>query len=139
MSAKDADVLLIPCSGIGKVHGLIGREAVLQAVDTLSEDVADTLCLALLVMGDDEALEAVRTRRCITVDGCPKLCAFKNVELGGGRIVGSVRVVDAVKSHKGIQPGTATNLTEGGWTIVADLASTLMDEVRKARAEGEKE
>ena len=51
-AAHTNQVLLIPCSGIGKVHGLISREAVYKATDTLGPDGADTVCLALLVTGD---------------------------------------------------------------------------------------
>ena len=66
-------VLLIPCSGIGKVHGLISREAVYKATDTLGQDQADTVCLALLVTGDPETRQKVQEQPCITLDGCPKL------------------------------------------------------------------
>ena len=40
-------VLVIPCSGIGKVHGLISREAVYRVTDALMPGQADTVCLAL--------------------------------------------------------------------------------------------
>jgi len=33
-----------------------------------------------------------------------------------------VRVVDAFKNHRGAQPGTATKLSEEGWTIVHEIA-----------------
>lgn len=127
-------VLLVPCSGIGKVHGLIGREAVYQVVDELGRDKADTLCLALLVTGDDEAVSAVRNHECITVDGCPKLCALKNVELAGGKVYRSARVVDAFKKHKGAQPGSATSLSEDGRKVTAEIAQDLADEVRQLLA-----
>ena len=78
-------VLVIPCSGVGKVHGLISREAVYQVTDQLLPEQADTVCLALLVTGDAETKQKVQQTPCITLDGCPKLCAFKNVELSGGK------------------------------------------------------
>ena len=130
--------LLIPCSGIGKVHGLIGREAVYDALDKLGADEADTLCLALVVTEDEEALAAVRSQPCITIDGCPSLCAYKNVELAGGRIAQSVRVVDAFRSHKGAKPGTGTSLTDDGWQIAGEIASGLVDQVRCMAPEGER-
>ncbi|MHB1416327.1 MAG: putative zinc-binding protein, partial [Chloroflexota bacterium] len=71
-------VLIVPCSGMGKVYGLMGREAAYEAVRRL-DGAARTICLALLVPGDEEAVAAVRTNPCITLDGCPKLCAQKNV------------------------------------------------------------
>lgn len=135
--AGNRKVLVIPCSGIGKVHGLIAREVAFQVADELTPEAAETLCLALLVKGEEEALEAVRTRPCITVDGCPKLCSFKNVELAGGTIAHSVRVVDAFKDHKGAEPGTATALEADGWTITCELANGVAAEVAALSAREE--
>jgi len=134
-SAKQ--VLLIPCSGIGKVHGLIAREGVYRALEQAPEGKAATMCLALLVVGDDEARQLVGKYPVITVDGCPKLCACKNAELAGGRIARSVRVLDVLKEYKGLQPGTATALSADGWKVVDALSSELLAEVRVLTAPGE--
>lgn len=123
-------VLLIPCSGIGKVHGLISREVVYKATDTLGQDQADTLCLALLVTGDPEAREKVQEQPCLTLDGCPKLCAQKNVELSGGKVAQAVRVYDTLKRHRGGKFGSATALTEEGWAVVDEIAAHVADTVR---------
>ncbi|MCE5268035.1 MAG: hypothetical protein LLG00_09130, partial [Planctomycetaceae bacterium] len=53
-------MLVIPCSGVGKVHGLISREAVYHVTDNLLPGEADTACLALLVTGDDETKRKVQ-------------------------------------------------------------------------------
>jgi len=124
-------VLVIPCSGVGKVHGLMAREATYRVIDELEPGASTTLCLALLVKGDEEAVEAVRTRPCITIDGCPKLCSYKNVQLAGGKIAESVRVVDAFKDHKGAKPGTATELAEEGWTITDEIGQQIAARVRE--------
>jgi len=131
--SANSKVLVIPCSGIGKVHGLMAREATYRVVDDLEPEASDTLCLALLVKGDEEAVKAVRTRPCITIDGCPKLCSYKNVQLAGGTIAESVRVVDAFKGRKGAQPGTATELEQDGWTITEEIAQQLAARVRELR------
>lgn len=123
-------VLVIPCSGVGKVHGLMAREATYRVVDDLEPQASATLCLALLVKGDEEAVTAVRTRPCITIDGCPKLCSYKNVELAGGNIAESVRVVDAFKGRKGAQPGTATELEHDGRSITDEIAQRVAARVR---------
>ena len=128
MDLDTSKVLVIPCSGIGKVQGLMTREVTYSVVD--NHAAADTVCLALLVSGDEEATSKVRSRNCITVDGCPKLCAQKNVELAGGRIAKSIRIVDAFKNHRGVEPGTATSLSSGGWTIVEEVAAELAGDVR---------
>ncbi len=118
-------VLVIPCSGIGKVHGLISREAVYHVTDDLLPGQADTVCLALLVTGDAETKQKVQQTPCITLDGCPKLCAMKNVELSGGKIAKGIRVYDVMKRHRGENFGTATALSEAGWTVVEELATEV--------------
>jgi uncharacterized metal-binding protein len=115
----------MPCSGIGKVHGLIAREATYALTDDPTQEHFETLCLALLVSGDEEAQAKVRQSDCIAIDGCPKLCAAKNVEMAGGKVVRSVRVVDAFKNHCGAEPGTATTLADDGWKIVREIAGDI--------------
>ena len=95
------EILVVPCSGIGKVHGLISRETVYHVTDKLLPGEADTVCLALRVTGDPETRQKIQASPCITIDGCPKLCAFKNVEMSGGKIAKGIRVYDAMKRHRG--------------------------------------
>ncbi len=118
-------LLVIPCSGVGKVHGLMSREAAYQVTDKLLPQKADTVCLALLVTGDAETKQKVQQERCVTLDGCPKLCAFKNVELSGGKIAKSIRVHDVMKRHRGENFGTATVLSDEGWAAVEELAGEV--------------
>jgi len=129
--ANDKPVLVIPCSGIGKVHGLISREATYLVADEMAPKETDTLCLALLVKRDPEAVDAVKTQHCITIDGCPKACAEKNVEMAGGHAAKAVQVTEAFKKHRGAKPGTATDLTEDGWAIARDVAQEVVDEASR--------
>ncbi len=115
-------VLVIPCSGIGKVHGLLSREATYLVTDEIAPGRTDTMCLALLVKGDSEALEAVKSQACITIDGCAKGCAEKNVKIAGGNPAQIVQVLEALKKHQGAKPGSPTELTEEGWTIAREIA-----------------
>ena len=131
-AVRTNQVLLIPCSGIGKVHGLISREAVYKATDTLGQNQAYTVCLALLVTGDPETRQKVQEQPCITLDGCPKLCAQKNVELSGGKVAQAVRVYDTLKRHRGGNFGSATALTEAGWGVVDEIAVEVAETVRTA-------
>ena len=126
---KDGDVLVIPCSGIGKVHGLIGREATYMVTEDLASGKTATLCLALLVKGDAEAVEAVKSHRCITIDGCAKACAQKNVEMSGGSVSKAIQVAEAFRNFRGAKPGTATALTEDGWKITQAIADSIHCEV----------
>ncbi len=130
-------VLVIPCSGIGKVHGLIGREATYLVTDELAADRTNTLCLALLVKGDAEAVDAVQTHACITIDGCAKACAQKNVEMSGGRVEKAIQVAEAFRNYRGAKPGNATALTEEGWTITKDIAGAVACEAARMSEQAE--
>jgi uncharacterized metal-binding protein len=124
-------ILVIPCSGIGKVHGLLSREAAYLVVDELAADQADVVCLALLVKGDEETLARVRRRPTLTLDGCGKACAQKNVELAGGQVAKAFQVGRFLAGHRGSQPGTGSELTEEGWLVARELASEAAAEVRR--------
>lgn len=130
-------VLVIPCSGIGKVHGLISREATYLVTDELASDRTDTLCLGLLVIREDAAVAAIHNQYCITIDGCPKACAEKNVQMAGGRASVSIQVAEAFKKHRGAKPGTPTELTEDGWAIARDVARLAADEAERLSSEKE--
>lgn len=128
-------VLVIPCSGIGKVHGLISREAAYLVTDELAPAKTATLCLALLVKGDQEAVAAVQSHACLTIDGCAKACAQKNVEMAGGRVARAFQVAEAFMKHRGAKPGSATMLSEEGWTITRDIAGGVSCEAASLREE----
>jgi uncharacterized metal-binding protein len=134
---QNKPVLVIPCSGMGKVQGLISREATYIATDELAPGRTDTVCLALLVKGDSEAIAAVRDQACITIDGCPKACAEKNVELAGGHPAKALQVAEAFNSYRGAKPGTATELTDDGWAIAREVAAMAVDEATRLNAAGE--
>ena len=124
-AVRKEDVLVIPCSGIGKVHGLIGREATYTVTEDTASAQTATLCLALLVKGDAEAVEAVKSHRCITIDGCAKACAQKNVEMAGGSVAKAIQVAEAFRNFRGAKPGSATALTEDGWKITQAIADNI--------------
>ncbi len=136
--ASENPVLIIPCSGIGKVHGLLSREATYLVTDELAPKETDTLCLALLVKGDPEAVADVQTHRCITIDGCGKACAQKNVTLAGGTVAKAVQVAAALKDHRGAQPGSGSTLTKDGWVIAREIAETVVAEAARLGSGKEK-
>ena len=136
-SLKENDVLVIPCSGIGKVHGLIGREATYRVTDELAPEKTATLCLALLVKGDAEAVQAVRSHSCITIDGCAKACAQKNGAMAGGRVSKAFQAAEAFRNYRGAKPGSATALTDEGWVITRDIAESVACEAARLSAESE--
>ena len=126
-------VNVIPCSGMGKVFGLMAREAVMHTVKHLCPEQANTICLAYVVTGDKES--GVKNQPCITVDGCPKMCSAKSVAAMGGNIQGEFKVLDVMKEHKGEQPGTATELTDQGWSIVEEIAAKINSRVQELNGE----
>ena len=136
-SLRENDVLVIPCSGIGKVHGLIGREATYLVTDELAPEKTATLCLALLVKGDAEAVQAVRSHSCITIDGCAKACAQKNVAMAGGCVSKAFQAAESFRNYRGAKPGSATTLTDEGWVITRDIADSVACEAARLSAESE--
>jgi uncharacterized metal-binding protein len=127
-------VKIIPCSGIGKTFGLIARESILQSLKKCPEEV-ETVCLAYVVTGDEEAKKLVEGQKCITIDGCPAMCAAKNIEMVGGIVEKKIRVVDIFKNHRGAQPGTATELTDEGWQIVDEIVENVVSKVKNINTE----
>ncbi len=101
MNEVSDKVLVIPCSGIGKVHGLLSRESAYLATDELAPAETDVVCLALLVREDGETLAKVRTHPCVTIDGCGKACAQKNVEIAGGQVAKAFQVARFLSSSPG--------------------------------------
>ncbi|MCW3979125.1 MAG: putative zinc-binding protein [Candidatus Bathyarchaeota archaeon] len=128
-------ILVIPCSGIGKPFGTIGRDATFRVVDELRRGEADTNCLSLIVMGDEGAIRQIRGSRCIAVDGCPLECARKNIEIAGGRIAAHFRVMDLLRENRGLKPRRVTFLDEDGSRLSEILAEKIAVKVDELRGE----
>jgi len=122
-------VIVIPCSGIGKAFGSISRDATYELTEKLRIDTTQTICLALLVSGDEESLQLVRNNKCVTVDGCPLQCAEKNVKLAGGNLVGSLRVIDVYKENRHLKPRSVTFLDPDGQQMALKLAERIVEKV----------
>jgi uncharacterized metal-binding protein len=105
---------------------LLTREATYLVTDELAPELTQTMCLGLLVKGEAEAVESVKTQPCITIDGCPKMCAEKNVKTAGGNPV-VVEVVEFLKKHPGAKPGSPTDLNDEGWIIAREIATKVAD------------
>ncbi len=59
-SVSKEKVIIVPCSGIGKAFGTVAREATYVVVEDLRKGVTATLCLSLLVMGDEKSIDLVK-------------------------------------------------------------------------------
>ena len=129
----DKKVKVVPCSGIGKVFGLMAREAALETVIELCPEKSETVCLAYLVTCDKEAKEKIEGCDCITVDGCPKMCAAKNVSLAGGIVIEEIKVLDTVKEHKGKKFGSPTQLDADGEVVVSEIAAKIAKKINEKK------
>src|SRR5512139_3987604 len=114
--------LIVPCSGIGKSFGTISREATYCVVEDLKKGETDTICLSLLVMGDEDAKRSVRSQGCIAVDGCPNECAKKSLELSDAKIVANFRVLDILRENRSLRPKDVTFLDKDGRKLARILA-----------------
>jgi len=121
-------ILVIPCSGIGKVYGTVGRDAALQVVEELRPGATETMCLSLLVMGDEAARRRVQGAQTVTIDGCALACARKNVEMAGGQVGAAVMVLDVYRRHRHLKSQAVTFLDENG----QELANRVAEETVRA-------
>lgn len=122
-------VYVIPCSGIGKPTASVGREAAYRVVEDERPGIADILCLGLLTLGEEEAVEKVRSAPVITIDGCAKDCAKKNVEASGSSPASSHRVNDFLRKHHDLKPETVLDIGEGGRKLVSIIAGEIAGEI----------
>lgn len=125
-------VFVIPCSGIGKSLGTVGRKAAYKVVEELCPQHARTTCLPLLTVGDEATLEKVRKNPCITIDGCPSKCAKKNVEAWNGNLIKSLMVTDTLRNHRDLKPEGVIELNPEGCelaNLIAEEAARTIDEV----------
>ncbi len=124
--------LIIPCSGIGKAFGTISRDATYRVVEDLKKSETDTLCLSLLVKGDEVARSQVKSHKCIAIDGCPNECAKKNLELSDAKLVANFRVVNFLRENRNLKPKEVTFLDKDGQRlaeIVAEKVASKIDEL----------
>ncbi len=122
-------VMIVPCSGIGKAYGSVGRDAMYQVVEELRPLVTDTVCLSLLTLGDADAQAQVRESPTITIDGCPKACAKVNVEAAGGKPAAQYRVFDVYRAHKELKVRSVSNLGASGREMARILAEEIATQV----------
>jgi uncharacterized metal-binding protein len=127
-------VIIIPCSGIGKAYGSVGREAMYQIIEDLRSDTTDTVCLSLLTMGDAEAQTAVRENPTVTIDGCPTACAKVNVQTAGGHPAAEFRVFDIFRVHKELKVRLVSDLGDNGQEMARILAEELAAKVDELKA-----
>lgn len=118
-------VVIVPCSGIGKTYGTVSREAAYEVVEDLCPRTSQLVALSLLVLGDEGAREAVAGNPAITIDGCKLACATKMVQESGGTVARDFAVLDVYRQHRQFKPQGIAALNGGG----QQLAHVLAEEV----------
>lgn len=122
-------VVVLPCSGIGKAFGEIGRQAVYELVEDLRPDDVATTCLGRLMVDDPEAKSLVQDKIVITIDGCTQDCARKTVESSGKKVGSALRVIEALKKNRDLKPDGILELGEPGFKLAHILAQRLNEEI----------
>jgi uncharacterized metal-binding protein len=118
-------VVVVPCSGIGKSLGTVGRVATYKVIERMKPKETRTVCLALLTMGDDDALKLVRENPCIAVDGCPAQCSKKNIEASMGKLVHSIIVTEVLRKNRSLKPEGVIELNDQGDKLAEIIAKDL--------------
>jgi uncharacterized metal-binding protein len=134
---QEREVIIIPCSGIGKAFGSVGREAAYVVTEELRPGCTSTVCLSLLTLGDEETRRRVRRHRTITIDGCPTACARVNVEQAGGKPAATFRVFDVFRQHKELKVRRVSDIGEAGRAMARILAEQIADKVDELRRDKE--
>ena len=118
-------VVVVPCSGIGKSLGTVGRVATYKVIERMKPKETRTVCLALLTMGDADALKLVRESPCIAVDGCPAQCSKKNIEASMGKLAHSIIVTDVLRKNRSLKPEGVIELNDQGDKLAEIIAKEL--------------
>lgn len=130
-------VMILPCSGIGKPAGEIGRQASYQVVRSLRPDITDIVCLARLMIDDEDAIGVVRDSMVITLDGCPDECSRKNVERMGKNVDCALHVDLLLQEHPELHPEGILNLGADGMKLVDFMADQVAAHVDRLLEECE--
>jgi len=125
----DRKVVILPCSGIGKPTGEIGRQAAYHVVRQLRPEKTGMVCLARLVVEDPAAIALLQDNYVITLDGCPDDCAQKNVERLGKSVDCALHVADLLDQHPDLHPTGIVNLGDDGLKLVQLMTDQVVTQV----------
>jgi uncharacterized metal-binding protein len=128
-------VVIIPCSGIGKSLGTVGRAATYKVTDHLRPKQTRTACLALLTAGDSQALKLAKENPCIAIDGCTAQCSKKNIEASKGNLIHAIMVTDVLRQNRTLKPEGVIELNAAGEKLAEIIAKSLAEKVDEILAE----
>lgn len=123
--SESKHVVVVPCSGIGKTYGTVGREAAYTLAEDLRPACAEVVALSLLVLGDENTRMRVQAAPAITVDGCKLACASKMVAESGGQVAYEANVLDTFRRHRHLKPKGIAELNPEGQELARHMAEEL--------------
>src|SRR5512136_2466991 len=126
---ENRKVVIVPCSGIGKSLGTVGRSATYKVIEQMKPKKTRTVCLALLTMGDEDALRLVRNNPCFAIDGCPAQCSKKNIEASKGDLAHNIIVTDVLRKNRFLKPEGVIELNDQGNKLAEIIASMISEKV----------
>jgi uncharacterized metal-binding protein len=124
-------VVVVPCSGIGKTYGTVGREAAYELAEDLRPGCTEVVALSLLVLGETGARARVQAAPAITIDGCKLACASKMVAESGGQVAYEANVLDTFRRHRRLKPKGIAELNDEGQELAHHLAQELAEAADK--------
>jgi uncharacterized metal-binding protein len=136
MDKTDKKVAVFACSGIGKPLGSVAREIGYELTERVRPDTTVLTCLALMVIGDPEALKRIAENPVIAIDGCVLDCARKSIESHGAKVARAYQSIDFFKKHNSLKPEGIAELNEAGKKLAA-LAADELGEVVDELLNGE--
>jgi uncharacterized metal-binding protein len=119
-------VVIVPCSGIGKSYGAVSREAAYIITEDLRPEDTQLVALSRLVLGDEGARAQVSGSPAVTIDGCKLACASKMVKESGGEVAREIDVLEVYRRHKEFKPQGIGELNEGGLQLAKALAEEVL-------------
>ena len=135
--SRNKRVVVVPCSGIGKTYGTVGREAAYDLVEELRPDYTEVVALSLLVLGDPDSRARVQAAPAITVDGCKLACASKMVAQSGGQVVYEANVLDTFRRHRHLKSKGIAELNPEGQELARKMAEELAEATDKILGEAD--
>ena len=125
MKPGECKVMVVPCSGIGKTYGTVSREAAYEVTEDQRPQSTQLVALSLLVLGDEDARDAVREHAAVTIDGCKLGCAAKMVQESGGHVAAGIAVLDVYRRNRDLKPQGIAELNEGGLQLAHAVAAEI--------------
>jgi len=129
MSSASTKVVVLGCSGIGRLVSTVVRQAVYLIAHDRPDEVV-VVSSGELTGNVPEALEAARTYPLVAIDGCRPQCAQAIATGKGLNMVAHVWVPEVAAKYKVSLAGEKrTGLTEKGMALARKVADEAIDRI----------